>query len=105
MLLVQSITVGVMGRGLRSRCGPRRYAGDVFAARYGCSLGYLLPRDVIGFRLPTPPGPVGAGGRGGIVGNRRLSAAVLLSVLSVVETRGIGEDGTSVRGYKEGRGG
>ena len=23
------------------------------------------PRDVIGFRLPTPPGPVGAGGRGG----------------------------------------
>lgn len=28
-------------------------------------LGDLLPRDAIGFRLPTPPGPVGAGGRGG----------------------------------------
>ena len=36
-------------------------------------LGDLLPRDAIGFRLLTPPSPVGAGGRGG-------AAAIRLNV-------------------------
>lgn len=40
--LVQFATVGVMGRCLWPRRGPRRYAGGLSAIRYGCSLGYLL---------------------------------------------------------------
>ena len=43
LLLVQSATMGVMGRCLWPHRGPRRYAGGVFAARYDCSLGYQLP--------------------------------------------------------------
>ena len=59
-------TMGGMAGCLWSHRGHRRYAGGVSAAWYGCSLGYSLPGGVIGFRLPTPPGPVGAGGRGGL---------------------------------------
>lgn len=43
LLLMQSITMGVMGRYRWARRGPRTYAGGVFAARHGCSLGYPLP--------------------------------------------------------------
>ena len=64
LLLVQSATVGVMDRCLWPRRGARRYAGGVSAARYACSLGYPLPGDVIEFRPPTPPGPVGVEGGG-----------------------------------------
>lgn len=44
LLIVAFATMGVMSRFLWPRHEPRRYAGDVFAARYGCSLGYPLPR-------------------------------------------------------------
>ena len=60
-----SISMGVMGRCLWPHRGPRRYAGGIPATWYGCRSGRSTFPGRVGFRLPTPPRPAGAGGRGG----------------------------------------
>ena len=50
-------TMGVMAGCLWPHRGPRRYAGGVSAAWYGCSRRDLLLWDVIGFDCPPRPAP------------------------------------------------